>query len=254
MGELTHRLTEKVFPFEASEPLALKGKAEPVPAWLVVGPTSRTGLRTSGETVTPFLGRGRELDALRQALETATRSNRAQFRLLVGEPGIGKSRAVLEFAKYLERSAEPVTWRQGRCLAYGEGVTFWPLGEIFKAHAGVLDSDDVATVEAKLEAVLPQGEEGPWLRQRLRPLLGLPASEASREESFAAWTQFLKHVASDGPAVFVIEDLHWAGEALLAFVEHLLAEELTVPLLLLIDLQARAAPGSRRRTHRLACR
>jgi class 3 adenylate cyclase/tetratricopeptide (TPR) repeat protein len=233
VGELTHGLIERTFVCEGMEPLALKGKADPVHAWLIREPVARTGLRTSGETATPFFGRQREIGALRDALGTASQNNRAQFRLLIGEPGLGKSRVVLEFAKCLDAVPELITWRQGRCLAYGEGVTFWPLGEIFKAHAGILDSDDAATVEAKLEVVLPESEDRPWLRQRLRPLLGLSASEASREESFAAWTQLLRHITSRGPTVLVIEDLHWAGEAMLAFVEHLLEEKLAVPLLIL---------------------
>jgi len=233
VGELTHNLIAKAFVSEPLEPLALKGKAEPVPAWQVSGPVSRTGLRTSGETATPLFGRQRELTALQDAFQTATETRQAQFVLLVGEPGIGKSRLVLEFAKSLDQRPELVTWRQGRCIPFGEGAGFWAFGEIVKAHAGILDSDDADAVESKLEAVLPEGEQRAWLRQCLRPLLGLAASQASQEESFAAWTQFLSHIASHGPTVLVLEDLHWAGEGLLAFIEHFAARELDAPLLLL---------------------
>ncbi len=231
VGEVTHALTEKAFVCEALEALALKGKSEPVSAWLFKKPRSRTGLRTAPQTTTPFFGREAELAALQAALADATETGSARFCLLVGEPGIGKSRLVLELSRYLEAVPDLVTWRQGRCLPYGEGVTFWALGEIVKAHAGIVDSDGVVTVEEKLDAILPEGEDRPWLRQRLRPLLGLEASQASREESFAAWTRFVEIVASGGPTVLVVEDLHWAGEAMPAFIEHLLAQDLKVPLL-----------------------
>ena len=235
VGELTHSLTGGAFAYEELEPLTLKGKSEPVRAWLARREResrSRTGLRTTGKLDTPFLGRAAELRSLEAALDSAVAERRAQLRLLVGEPGIGKSRLVLELARVLDERPEFITWRQGRCLAFGEGVAFWALGEIVKLHAGIVDSDDVAAVEEKLEAVLPEGDERPWLRQRLRPLLGLESTPSTQEESFAAWTAFLTHIASSGPTVLVFEDLHWAGEGMLAFVQHLASVPLAVPLLL----------------------
>ena len=232
VGAATHSLSASVIVYEQLPPVVAKGKAEPVAAWVAQQPVARTGLRTSALTTTPFLGREDELASLQNALRDASRAGEGRVVLVVGEPGIGKSRLVLEFARSLDEHPEMVTWRQGRCLPYGEGVTFWALGEIVKQHAGILDSDDVATVESKLDAVLPEGEEGRWLRQRLRPLLALEASQAAREESFAAWTRLLELVAAKRPAVLVVEDLHWAGEGMLAFVEHLLARDLEAPLLI----------------------
>ncbi len=232
VGALTHRLTERVILYDALPPVSAKGKAAPVLAWRARRPLTRTGLRTSGLATTPFLGRGYELAFLQSALREASETDEGRMILVVGEPGIGKSRLVLELARSLDQRPEMVTWRQGRCLPYGEGVTFWALSEIVKEHAGIHDSDDVATVESKLEAGLPEGEEGTWLRQRLRPLLGLAAPQAAREENFAAWTRFLELIADSGPAVLVLEDLHWAGEGMLSFVEHLLSRALKAPLLL----------------------
>ena len=232
VGSLTHELTERAIEFDELPAVSAKGKAEPVSAWLACRPVSRTGLRTSGEAAGPFLGRRDELGVLEHALSTAVETQSAQFVLLVGEPGIGKSRLLLEFARGLDQEPDLVTWRQGRCLAYGEGVTFWPLSEILKAHIGVFDADDVVAVEAKLEAALHGDPDSTWLAQRLRPLLGLPTGEAPREESFAAWARFLALVASQRPTVAVVEDLHWASEAMLAFIEHLVTAELPVPLLL----------------------
>jgi predicted ATPase len=140
---------------------------------------------------------------------------------------------VLELARSLDERPELVTWRQGRCLPYGEGISFWALSEIAKSHAGILDSDDVCAAEKKLEAVLPEGEDRAWLRQRLRALIGLEAAQASREESFAAWRRFLESIAETGMTVLVLEDLHWADEAMLAFIEYLAENAPSGPISLL---------------------
>ena len=233
VGALTRELTARVIDYEELPPVVAKGKSERVPAWLARRTVGRTGIRTGGRTTTPFLGRRAELTLIENALAEAERTRRAQLILVVGEAGIGKSRLVLEFARCLEERPGLVTWRQGRCLPYGGGVSFSALSEILKEHAGILDSDDVATVEAKLEEVLPEGEEKPWLRQRLRPLVGLEVASAAREESFAAWRRFLECIAESGPAVFVLEDLHWADEAMLAFVDDVVAQAPPGPLVVL---------------------
>ncbi len=179
---------------------------------------ARTGAQAF-EGATPFVGRSVELGYLTALLDKAADSSSPQIALIVGEPGIGKTRLVAELFAHVDASPRLVTWRQGRCLSYGEGVTFWALAEIVKAHAGILESDDVETVEAKLEEVLPEGEDRPWFRQRLRALLGLEAAKAEREENFTAWLRFLEEIAAHGPTVLVLEDLHWADEALLDFLE-----------------------------------
>ena len=232
VGEVTYGLTSQVIVYQELAPLVLKGKKQPVEAWLARGTKARTGLRTSGETSTPFLGRATELTALQQSFESAASSRKAEFVLLSGEPGIGKSRLVLEFQRSSQSLCKSVTWRQGRCRPFGEGVDFRALSDILEAHAGVLDSDDASIVEAKLKEVLPESEDRAWLLQRLRPLLGLNGSAASRGENFVAWERMMEVIAAEGPAVIVIEDLHWAGEAMLGFVEHLLAGDHMVPLLI----------------------
>ena len=156
-----------------------------------------------------------------------------QLVTVVGEPGLGKSRLVAELFAYIDARPELITWRQGRCLPYGEGITFWALGEILKAHTGILESDPPDVAQAKLDAVLPGGSEREWFRQRLLPLLGIEASSsAEREELFTAWRRFLEQVAEERPTVLVFEDLHWADEAMLAFLEHLADLAEGVPLLL----------------------
>jgi predicted ATPase len=131
-------------------------------------------------------------------------------------------------------------WRQGRCLPYGEGITFWALAEIVKAEAGILESDSAQVAAAKLEeAVSPEEPEPEWLLQRLAPLVGVEAaSPAERGELFTAWRRFLEGLAAARPSVLVFEDLHWADEALLAFLEHLAEWSQGVPLLVLCTARA----------------
>ena len=152
---------------------------------------------------------------------------------MAGEAGAGKARLVAELSSFVDSWPEPIRWRQGRCLPYGDGITFWALGEIVKAEAGILETDPPEVAAAKIDAVIPEdAPDAPWLRARLRPLAGLPAPEAALEENFAAWRAFAELLAEARPSVLVFEDLHWAEEALLGFLEQLAEYADGVPLLL----------------------
>ena len=206
-----------------------KGKAKPVPVWEVRGARSRVGVeRVHGARL---VGRERDLDVLVDALARARAERQPQLVTLVGVPGIGKTRLVFELAQVVERDPDLVAWRQGRCLPYGDGVTFWALAEIVKAQLGISESDSPAATEAKLAATV--GDE--WQRDRLRPLAGLASDglgAADRsEETFAAWRRFLESIADERPLVLVFEDLHWADERLLDFVDYLVDWATGVPLL-----------------------
>ena len=232
VGELTHVATEKVFSFEPCHPVTLKGKAKPLSAWIATAPLARTGSELRS-FASPFVGREDELAALQALLDEAIGEHAPRFALVVGEPGIGKSRLLAEFARRLNDLPQVVTWREGRCLPFGPGVTFWALSEIVRDSAGILESDDVARAEARLESVLPDTRDRDRLRSRLRPLVGLEAEEAGREENFAAWREFLEGLAASGPAIIVVQDLHWADEALLAFMDFLAKSTARLPLLVL---------------------
>jgi len=257
VGIATYEATSVVFDYEELEPASLKGKSEPVRVFHAIAPRARFGTDLTRTHDTPFIGREIDLGMLKGIFDKTVAATSPQLVTVVGEPGLGKSRIVAELSGFLDTRPEVITWRQGRCLPYGEGITFWALGEIVKAHAGILESDapDVAT--AKLDAVLPEGEERPWFRQRLLPLLGIEAtSPAEREELFTAWRRFLEYVAEQGPTVLVFEDLHWADEAMLSFLEHLADRAEGVPLLVvgtarpeLFERHPDYANGLRNTTH-----
>jgi tetratricopeptide (TPR) repeat protein len=169
------------------------------------------------------------------------RERRPQLVTLVGVPGIGKSRLVQELFRTTESGVfGPVYWRHGPSLPYGEGVTFWALAEIMKAHAGILESDSAEQAHEKLQsavqAAFPDAPEAGWIEKHLRPLAGLSAEESwagGRAEAFAAWSRFLEALAEKRPLVLVFEDLHWADEALLDFIDYVVDRASGVPLLAL---------------------
>ena len=125
-----------------------------------------------------------------------------------------------------------IRWRLGRCPPYGERVSYRALSEIVKAQAGILETDDAPTVSAKLDVIVPDGGDHAWMADRLRALLGLEAPPAERDENFTAWLRFVEQLALEETLVVVLEDLHWADDGLLAFIEHLTTHVDAVPLLL----------------------
>ncbi len=227
VGEQTYRATEQRIDYRAHEPVLAKGKTEPVPVWEAVEPRARLGVDVRQLSGAPFVGRREELAALVAALARA-RDGAAQLVTLVGEPGIGKSRLVFELLQIVDAGVENVYWRQGRSLPYGDGVTFWALGEMVKSQAGILETDAPEEADRKLADAVPDE----WVRSHLRPLVGLAAErEPDRTESFAAWRQFFETLAAEYPLVLVFEDLHWADDVLLDFVDHLVEWAGGVPLL-----------------------
>jgi tetratricopeptide (TPR) repeat protein len=212
---------------------------------------SRFGVDVMQAPRSALVGREGELRLLRDAFDRARQGGEPQFVTLVGVPGIGKSRIVYELSQIVEADEELITWRQGRCLPYGDGVSFWALAEMVKAEAGVLESDSPETVATKLSAAV-EGldlEDADWVEHRLGPLLGMEGVETThgaREEVFPAWRRFLEGVADRGPAVLVFEDLHWADEGLLDFLDEL--ADLTSGLPLLVVCTARPELMAKRPT------
>ncbi len=238
VDEATMRSTETAITYESLDPVVAKGKADPIPVWRATHARSRVG-QPEAAMHTPFVGREHERTMLLETFLRAEREGSVQLVTVVGEPGIGKSRLVTELRTTLDDRPDIVTWRHGRCLPYGEGITFWALGEIVKAEAGILESDDQHLAASKLRetvaGLFEDESERAWFDSRLGPLVGAGGDGAavSRDEAFTAWRRFLEALAAKRPCVLVVEDLHWADDALLEFLEHLLDWSMPVPLFLL---------------------
>jgi class 3 adenylate cyclase len=241
VGETTFRATEHVIEYRVAEAVDAKGKAEPIRVWEAAAPRARFGSDVELAPLVGLVGREREVDALRDALARARAEREPQLVTLVGVPGIGKSRLVTELLRIVDEDEEIITWRQGRCLPYGEGISYWALGEMAKAQAGVLETDSADEAAVKLSAavaaLVPDADEAEWVVGHVRPLLGLStdasAGEESRGEAFAAWRRFCEALGEQRPTVLVFEDLHWADDGLLDFVDGLVDRATGVPLLVL---------------------
>ena len=209
--------------------------------WEAVAPRSRFGSDVELAPLAALVGRQREVDVLRDALTRAREEREPQLVTLVGVPGIGKSRLVAELLQIVGATPELITWRQGRCLSYGDGISFWALSEMTKAQAGILEGDPADEAARKLTdavAVLVQDPtEAEWVVGHLRPLVGLGSETGgggeSRGEAFAAWRRFFEAMGEQRPTVLVFEDLHWADDGLLDFIDGLVERATGVPLFVL---------------------
>jgi class 3 adenylate cyclase/tetratricopeptide (TPR) repeat protein len=234
VSEVTYRQTERLFDFVRLEPARVQGEAEPLAVWQPLAARARIGADVIRSHSTPLVGRELERSLLIAAFERVAKQRVCQLVTLVGEPGVGKTRLCTELLQYVEGWPGLVRWRQGRSLPYGEGIAFWALGEIVKAHCGILESDSPDMAGAKLDDAIPRDEpDRAWLQARLAPLVGAGGEPAAQEESFTAWRRFLEGLAAQDTAVLVFEDLHWADDSMLAFLEHLADWSEGVPLLLL---------------------
>ena len=240
VDETTRRATDRLIEYGEQREVAAKGKATAVSASEVLHSRSRVQVEPAGRA--PLVGREKDLDALLAALRRVRDGREPQLVTLVGVPGIGKSRLVYELFKAIENAGELTFWRQGRSLPYGEGVSFWALGEIVKAQAGVLDTDDEAVAARKLRntisALVSDAADVQWLERHLRPLAGLEGRDElgadRRDEAFAAWRRFFEALAEQRPLVLVFEDLHFADDGLLDFVDHLADWASGVPILVVV--------------------
>jgi class 3 adenylate cyclase/tetratricopeptide (TPR) repeat protein len=246
VDESTYRATQDAIEFRAADPVRAKGKAAPLLVWEAIAPRARFGEDDVLRPLVPLVNRRDELAQLLDAFERMRTRRSAHLANVVGVPGIGKSRLVQEIASELDARPELVFWRQGRSLPYGEETPFWALAEIVKAHAGILRTDDPAAAERKLRRALgqalPDEADAEWVERHMRPLVGLArdgnGSGDRRREEFAAWRRFFEGLARQSPLVLVFEDIHWADEGLLEFIDHLAAWATDVPLLIVCTARA----------------
>ncbi len=235
----TYRSTELAILYDQSDGVVAKGKSGKIEAWIAVQARSIVPEQTRASDL-PLVGREAECVMLRGALDRSLRDPATQLITVVGPPGIGKSRLVEDLGDYVEDVQELITWRRGRSLSYGEGIAFWALGEMIKLQAGILESDDGQVADEKLRVavvnliVVDEGDRD-WVIRHLRPLVGLDrtvSAEANTAEAFAAWRRFFEAMAEEGPTVLVFEDIHWADDALLDFIDLLVSRAGAVPLLI----------------------
>ena len=239
VDETTFRATERAIEYRSADPVQAKGKIAPIAVWEALEARSHYGIDITRRVDTALVGREQELTLLRDALDRARHQAEPQLVTLVGEPGIGKSRLVHELFVHIEGMPDLITWRQGRCLPYGDGVSYWALGEMVKAEAGILETDTDGEAAAKVDRtvteLIAEEDEQRWVARHLRPLIGLTherdAGSEAMEDGPAAWRRFLEALAERRPTVLVFEDLHWADDGLLDFLDDLIDWTRDVPLL-----------------------
>ena len=239
VGEETRRATAEAIAYEAAGDAVLKGKSAPVAAFRALRVVGKVrGVGRSEGLEPPFVGRETEFRLLREQFHATGRDRKARLVSLTGQGGIGKSRLAWEFNKYIDGVVEEVWWHQGRSPSYGEGITFWALGEMIRKRAGVAETDDEATLRAGLAAALAEHVADPaertFVEASLLALLGLAeAPPGGRERLFAGWRTFFERIAESGTVALVFEDLQWADDGLLDFVEHLLEWSRNFPIFIL---------------------
>ncbi len=239
VGEATWRATEAAIAYEPVGEQDLKGKAAPVAAWRALRVLGGRGgaLRYEGLEA-PFVGRDREFRLIRDLLHASGTDGKAQLVSVIGQAGIGKSRLAWELFKHIDGLSDRLWWHQGRCLAYGDGVTYWALADMVRMRARIVEGEEAESARAKLKETaaehIPDVEERAWIEPRLAHLLGLEEiSGAEKQDLFGAWRLFFERLSAESPVVMVFEDMQWADPALIEFVEHLLDWSRNAPIFVL---------------------
>jgi predicted ATPase/class 3 adenylate cyclase len=251
----TQAATRSEIRYAAQPALTLRGRTTPTEVWLAVAAVPQQ-IDDDADAIA-MVGRDHELSLVTSALQHVIRERRPQVVTVLGPAGIGKSRLVRELYQHASQMVDVgVCWRSGRCPPFGENVAYAALADIVKAHAGVLATDTPEAARDRLDAALRDlvpPSESARLSDALRPLVGLAGSPLSTEDAESAWRRFLLALAGRGPTVLVVEDVHWADEKMIRFIQLIGGTVRDVPLLVvctarpeLIDREpawASAVPG-----------
>jgi class 3 adenylate cyclase/tetratricopeptide (TPR) repeat protein len=213
IGPAAHRLTLGRLEVEDIGPVQIRGREDPVWVWAATAAGARPAARVP---VTPLVGRDHELDLLANTFARATRDRRAHLVTVYGEPGVGKSRLANEWLAALEGT----TILHGRCLPYGESITYWPLAEMVKGAADIADDDPLDVAIEKLRDCCPAEAVADLLGLATGVLEAVHGERSQQEISWAAreWAQLMSQTQ---PLILVFEDIHWAEEPLLELIEHM---------------------------------
>jgi class 3 adenylate cyclase len=229
IGETTFTLVRDAVGAEPVEAMSLKGKSEPVRAFRVTGVLPGTALPPRALR-SAMVGRARELDDLRRAFARAAEDRTCVLFTVLGAAGEGKSRLVEEFVGLVDGAAGVLT---GRCLPYGEGITYWPAAEAIRSALGVRSFDEPEQIARRLERIVAGSEHADAISGRLAEVLGTGAGAGSAEETPWAIRRFLEILAADRPLVVVWEDIHWAEPAFLDVVNHVADWSRDAPIFML---------------------
>jgi class 3 adenylate cyclase len=228
VGDSTRRATEQTIAYESAGSHELQGKGGLYPLYraLRVVSGARGSLKSQGLEA-PFVGRDRELRLIKDLFHACADDGRAHLVSVTGIAGIGKSRLTWEFFKYIDGLPQLTFWQRGRCLSYGEGVTYWALADLVRMRCRISEDEEPAAAHTKLEAALLEHvldeEERRFIEPRVAHLLGLEEGPRfERDDLFAAWRLFFERLADAEPTALVFEDMQWADDSLLDFIDYLL--------------------------------
>jgi len=228
IGESTQRLVKDAARGEPVESLTVKGKAEPVAAYRLL--TVEADIPGHARRLdSPMVGRERELRLLHDAFERVTGSRACHLFTILGAAGVGKSRLVDDF---LQALSSPATIVRGRCLPYGDGITYWPISEIVREAATLEGTEALDQAFAKIGGLLAADEDAPVITERIAELVGLSDAGAATEETFWAVRKLLEHLARDVPLVAVFDDVHWGEPTFLDLIEHIADWSRDTPILI----------------------
>jgi class 3 adenylate cyclase/tetratricopeptide (TPR) repeat protein len=215
IGEATYRMVRDVATAEPVAAVHVKGRLEPLAAWKLVdvAPTPVSPRRLDS----PLIGREQELELLEEVFQRALGDRSCQLVTVMGPAGVGKSRLTHEFLPRLGGSTRVVV---GRCLSYGEGITFWPIVEVLRDAAGIGDADTAAEARRKIRQLLA-GPDAALADERLAALLGVGAVTPGVQETFWAVRKLFEELSSRQPLVVVFDDIHWAEPTFLDLLEYL---------------------------------
>jgi class 3 adenylate cyclase/tetratricopeptide (TPR) repeat protein len=228
VDDLTRQVTSAAISYEDTGEHLLKGKSDPMRLWralrVVAGMSGAQ--RGEEELEAPFVGRDSELRLLKELFHASADRSAARLAAVSGAAGVGKTRLRWEFFKYIDGLADLMLWHSGRCPSYGDGVAYWALAEMVRQRLGISEDADAEQAGAKLTAGLeqwvPDEAERDFLTPRIGALIGLREVTLARQDLFAGWRLFFERLSEHHPVIMVIEDLQWADDGLLDFLEHLL--------------------------------
>ncbi len=226
VDDITRQVTSTAIAYQDAGHHELKGKAEPVHLWRAVEVlASGHGADRDGMTAR-FVGRDPDLRLVKELFHAGVSRRAVRLVAVSGPAGVGKSRLRREFRAYVEQLPDTFLWHQGGCLPYGDGVAYWALAEMVRQRLGLPEDAPTEETRAKLAAGLDRWVADPaeriFISHRVGVLLGAAEPGPGREELFAGWRLFFERLSEHAPVVMAFEDMHWADDGLLDFVEYLL--------------------------------